>query len=152
MELANLLLDVLTGLHIASRGEIYIDEKKINTDKYEWFKNFAYVTQNNFMFDDTLLNNIVLNNKNYDISRIKKILQALSLEEFVEAHPDKEMMLVGEKGSKLSGGQLQRIGIARAIYSNPSIIIMDEPTSALDMETEKFLLKNIKMFGNLHLR
>ena len=65
-------LDVLTGLHIASRGEIYIDEKKINTDKYEWFKNFAYVTQNNFMFDDTLLNNIVLNNKNYDISRIKK--------------------------------------------------------------------------------
>ena len=62
----------------------------------------------------------------------------------MEAHPDKEMMLVGEKGSKLSGGQLQRIGIARAIYSNPSIIIMDEPTSALDMETEKFILKNIK--------
>lgn len=137
-------LDVLTGLHIPNKGEIYIDEKKINTDKYEWFKNFTYVTQNNFMFDDTLLNNIVLNDKNYDISRIKRILQALSLEEFVEAHPDKEMMLVGEKGSKLSGGQLQRIGIARAIYSNPSIIIMDEPTSALDMETEKFILKNIK--------
>ena len=75
--------------------------------------------------------------------RIQQCLKLSNLENFINELPNKLLTKVGERGIRLSGGQLQRIGIARALYENPEIIIFDEATSALDFETEKEVLKSI---------
>jgi ABC-type bacteriocin/lantibiotic exporter with double-glycine peptidase domain len=139
------LLDLILGLQIPNTGKIIIDGLEVNPLTNYWYKNFAYVTQNVFIFEDTLINNITLNKKDtfVDYNFISKILEFLKLKDFVELQKDRLNMQLGERGLLLSGGQAQRIGIARAIYHRPKIIIMDEPTSALDNETEDFILNNI---------
>lgn len=136
-------LDLLVGLQRPTSGKIKIDKQNVNFNESKWFSNFGYVTQNNYMFDDTLLRNITLN-KEIDIDLVHKILEVLQLTKIVENHKDKLNMLIGERGVRLSGGQAQRVGIARAIYHNPKILIMDEPTSSLDTETESYIINNIR--------
>jgi ATP-binding cassette subfamily C protein len=139
------LLDLILGLQIPDSGKIIIDGLEINPLTNYWYKNFAYVTQDVFIFEDTLINNITLNKKNIpiDYNFIWKILEFLKLKDFVETQKEKLNMQLGERGLLLSGGQAQRIGIARAIYHQSKIIIMDEPTSSLDSETEDSILSNI---------
>jgi ABC-type bacteriocin/lantibiotic exporter with double-glycine peptidase domain len=136
-------LDLLVGLQKPTSGKIIIDNQTVNYYESKWFSNFGYVTQNNYMFDDTLLRNITLNKK-IDSDLVHVILEVLQLTKLVENHKDKLNMLIGERGVRLSGGQVQRVGIARAIYHNPKILIMDEPTSSLDIETESYIIKNIR--------
>jgi ABC-type branched-subunit amino acid transport system ATPase component len=140
------LLDLILGLQIPNTGKIIIDGLEINPLTNYWYKNFAYVPQNVFIFEDTLINNITLNKKDkpIDYNLIYKILEFLKLKDFVELHQEKLNMQLGERGLLLSGGQAQRIGIARAIYHQPKIIIMDEPTSSLDSKTEDFIISNIQ--------
>ena len=79
-------------------------------------------------------------------------MEICELKEFIENLPDKENTIVGHKGSRISGGQKQRLIIARAMYKKPQIVIMDEPTSALDLQTKKKLLdKLFENFKNLTL-
>jgi ABC-type multidrug transport system fused ATPase/permease subunit len=136
-------LDLLVGLYKPVSGKVFIDSRELNYDKSFWYKNFTYATQNVFIFEGSLLSNITLNQSGFvDYDFVNQILDVLQLKDFVESHKDKLNMVIGEKGIGLSGGQSQRIGIARAIYKKSKIIIMDEPTSALDVKTEDFIFKN----------
>ena len=97
------------------------------------------------MLDDTILNNITFSQNNEPINE-KKLNEAIDiacLKEFVENSELKLKTTVGERGSKISGGELQRICIARAIYRESEILILDEFTSALDEKTEKKIIDNI---------
>jgi ATP-binding cassette subfamily C protein len=143
-------LDLLVGFGDISMGQIFIDGIKANNSKDEWFHNFSYVAQENYMFDDTLLNNIILNDKNITKKKLAKIhfiLKILQLENLTKSS-DGLNMRIGERGANLSGGQKQRIAIARAIYLNRPFIIMDEPTNALDLRTEKIFFNNINKISN----
>ena len=108
----------------------------------------GYVPQDTQIFDDTIWNNITLfkekSEQNMDL--FKKVIKRSNLFNFVYStniKKRKEDMILGERGSKISGGQMQRIGIARALFVNPDILIFDEATNSLDSKNEKDILKTI---------
>jgi len=135
-------VSLLTGLIKPTKGEIFVDDFSLNTITNNWQNLVGYVPQSIFLLDDSILNNITLEDdqEKIDFERVNKCIIDSQLNEFVNSLPDKLNTVVGEKGSLISGGQLQRIGIARALYSNPSILILDEASSALDSKTEEKLM------------
>jgi len=138
-------IDLLLGLLYPQSGQILIDGKKLNGNfKKAWRSQIGYVPQFSFMADDTIINNIALGLKKIDLEQIKKVCKIAKIDDFIEnSLPLKYDTLIGENGVRLSGGQRQRISIARALYKNPSIIVLDEATNSLDAITEKNILNSL---------
>lgn len=139
------ILNILSGLLCPKSGKIFINTKKLNIfNNSKWFKKISYVSQNVNIFNDTIHKNISYNlGANKNKSNIKKtisILNGLNLKEL-----SKRNKKLDELGKTISGGQLQRIAIARALFKNSEIIIFDEPTRNLDFKNEKVLLNQIKL-------
>ncbi len=137
------LTNLISGLIEPSEGKILVNGLEYSNCNF--FGQLGYVSQNVYLFDDTILSNITFEKKISKEQEIKlnRILEQLNLRNLVQDSPDKLNMVIGERGGKLSGGQIQRIGIARALYKNPNILLLDEATSSLDEETEEIILKNI---------
>jgi ABC-type multidrug transport system fused ATPase/permease subunit len=114
-----------------------------------WQNNLGYVPQQIFLTDDTIENNIAFGvpEASIDTSAVRKASRVANLHAFVERDvPQGYHSRVGERGVRLSGGQRQRIGIARALYNDPSLLVLDEATSSLDSLTEEAVMEAI---GNL---
>lgn len=139
------LADVITGIKKGDVGKIYINE---NIEVNNIFPYVSYVPQNVFLFDDTILNNITFSDENFDQDKLDKVIKVAILENFINGLPKNLKTIIGEKGSQISGGQAQRIGVARALYHDKPIIVFDEATSALDNETEEKLIKNLFNYYN----
>ena len=139
------LADVITGIKKGDVGKIYINE---NIEVNNIFPYVSYVPQNVFLFDDTILNNITFSNEKFDQDKLDKVIKVAILENFINGLPKNLKTIIGEKGSQISGGQAQRIGVARALYHDKPIIVFDEATSALDNETEEKLIKNLFNYYN----
>ena len=141
------LIDVFLNLLPLDHGEILIDGNKINTDLQSWRNEIGYVPQSIFLLDDTLKKNIALgvNDKDINNEKLNKSISLSQLEDFVTSLASGYETNVGERGVQISGGQSQRIGIARALYNDPSIIVFDEATSSLDINTESEVMKSIDM-------
>jgi len=139
-------VDVLLGLFEPSIGQINVDGKSIYRDLSGWRKIVGYVPQDVYLFDDTLERNIAygIENSSIDQESLKRSLSQSQLGTFVESLKDGLQTIVGERGVRLSGGQIQRIGIARALYHDPEILILDEATSALDQETERGVMDSVR--------
>ena len=103
----------------------------------------GYVPHDVFLLDETIGFNITLKDYESENDKIFDLLEKVELRKFVQSLPDKIDTLVSEKGNNLSRGQMQRLGIARALFNNPRIIIFDEATSALDVKTENNILEKI---------
>ena len=141
------LVDIILGLFEPQNGTLEVDDLIITKqNKRAWQRSIGYVPQNIYLSDDTIACNIAfgVDPKNIDQNLLKKVCNIANLKQFIESElPEKYQTKVGERGIKLSGGQLQRIGIARALYQNPKVLILDEATSALDNETELKIMNNI---------
>lgn len=140
------LVDLLMGLLTPSSGEISIDNINIISDKSSWQKKIGYVPQNIFLTDDSIKNNIAFGIQENKIDELKlnKAIKDSQLKFFIDSLEIGYNTKVGERGAQISGGQLQRIGIARALYNNPEILIFDESTASLDTSTENGILDSIR--------
>ena len=139
------LISLILGLLTPTSGSIKIDNQELKNQLIPWQRNIGYVPQSVYLTDDTIAQNIAfgiskdkINNKMID-----RAINASQLKEFISSLEHGIKTIVGENGVRLSGGQLQRIGIARALYNNPSVLVFDEATSSLDYETEKELMIDI---------
>ena len=140
------LLDIIMGLLPPSSGELAIDQVILSNQNYRaWQKNIAHVPQKIYLADSTIDDNIAygISNKKADYLQIRKSAKNAKISEFIESLNEGYQTMVGENGVSLSGGQLQRIGIARAFYKNTDVLILDEATSALDGKTESEIMRNI---------
>lgn len=141
------LLDLISGIIEPSSGKILVDGIDIheNFNLRQWQNNISYVQQSVFLFDDTILKNIIFASKDDfpDKKNIDNILNIVGLNDYLNKLPNKINSKTGELGNNLSGGQRQKIGIARALYANPKLIILDEATNSLDEESEIKILKEI---------
>lgn len=106
-------------------------------------KLMAYVSQDAYLFPETIAENVSYGDSNIDMIKVEYVCRQTGIYEMVSALPDGFNTKVGERGIKISGGERQRLSIARALYKNAPIILMDEPTSALDEDTQKIVSKMI---------
>jgi ABC-type bacteriocin/lantibiotic exporter with double-glycine peptidase domain len=137
------LTNIIMGLLKPNKGEIYLNKKKITKYIKFFLHNFALIPQNIYLFDDTIRNNIVINEEKIDQDLYEKSLELSGVNFFLKKFNKGDLTKVGENGNKISGGQKQRIAIAQAIYQKRKIMIFDEPTSALDNLAEKKIIKSI---------
>lgn len=144
------LIKIIMGLIQPDSGQIIIDSKELKTYKNQWQKRIGYVPQNFYILDDTILENITFGEKKEinDLNKIEKILKQTSLDKFINSLPKKLDTLVGSNAKQISGGQAQRIALARALYRDPEIIILDEATSSLDAKTENEIIEYIYSLKN----
>ena len=140
------LINILMGILTPQTGDIKVDDSSILNNLGSWHRNIGYVPQSIFLLDDTIKNNIAfgIDEENIDINKIITSLELAQLENYNQIFKDGFNTIVGERGASISGGQLQRIGIARALYNDPEILIFDESTSALDNNAEKEIVNTIK--------
>lgn len=140
------IMDLLMGFISPTDGSIYIDDVILSDSNIrEWQQNISHVPQKIYIQDSNIASNIALSSPNElpDSNLLNSAASKAQILNFVNASPDGFNSKVGENGALLSGGQIQRIGIARALYKNSGVIIFDEPTSALDRETEIKILDTI---------
>ena len=131
------ILNLIPRFYDANKGDILIDDQSIYKSKiFSIRKNISLVSQDTTLFDDTIKNNILYANLNATEEEIKLAAKYSYADEFINKLPKKYETIIGENGIRLSGGEKQRLSIARAILKKSSIILLDEATSSLDAETE----------------
>ena len=139
------LVDLILGLLTPTSGTISSQGKDIHTDLHSWYQKIGYVPQDPYLGNGTLREAVAFGipEKHIDDDRVIYCLELAELMPVVETLEDGINTSIGENGNRLSGGQRQRVGIARAMYRNPSLLVMDEATSALDNETEHKITQTI---------
>lgn len=142
-------LDVVSGMVEPSKGNLSVDSQYINNNylRRKLQNNISYISQKTTVINDTLLKNVCfgIHEKDIDFEKYNRVLEICELKNF-DQNFDQKLKKVLDFGKNISGGQLQRIGIARALYQDKEILIFDEATNALDEELEKTLIsKLIKM-------
>ena len=142
------IVDILLGLLHAQEGTITCDGMNIFDNYPSWLAQIGYIPQSIYLIDESIRDNIAfgIDADRIDDRRIWEVLEEAQLKEFVEGLPEGLDTTIGDRGVRISGGQRQRLGIARALYHNPEILVFDEATSALDADTEKAVMDAINSF------
>lgn len=138
------IINLISRFYDASSGEILLDGKSIKNIKIkDYRKEIAHVPQETFLFSDSILENIRYGKENASIEEIREACTLSCAMEFIDDLEEGFETIIGERGLGLSGGEKQRLAIARALISDSKVLILDDATSALDMETEYRLLSNL---------
>jgi len=141
------LVNLICGLLKPSTGEIVVDGQPLRTINLASFRQkIGFIAQETVVFNDTLFNNVTFwDEKNeYNVKRFKEAIKKVDLEAFMQRSENGADTILGDSGVVMSGGQRQRLSIARELYKNIEILILDEATSALDSQTEKFIQESIE--------
>jgi len=138
------LAKLLVGFYPPSEGRLTVDGYDIGTVDKEYFRQqVGYVMQSNLLFSGTIAENIACGSDEPDRRRIEEVAKRADAHGFISKMPQGYQQLVGERGTGLSGGQIQRLCIARALYRDPRLLVLDEATSALDSQSESNIIANL---------
>ena len=138
------LVKLLYRLYDVNSGAILIDERDIEEFNQESLRaEMSIVPQECILFDDSVYNNVTFSNPKASRKEVLQAMKFAQLDKVVKEFPKKENTIVGERGVKLSGGEKQRVSIARAILANKKVLVLDEATSSLDSETEAEIQKDL---------
>ena len=142
------VVDILLGLLRVQAGTITCDGVDIFDNYADWLGKIGYIPQSIYLIDESIRDNIAfgIDADQIDDKRIWEVLEEAQLKDFVQELPEGLDTTIGDRGVRISGGQRQRLGIARALYHNPEILVFDEATSALDSDTEKAVMDAINSF------
>ena len=121
----------------SDQGNILLDDFEVEKNVYNWQKIISYIPQNIYLLNKTIKENIVFDNSEVDHKKLDIAISMSSLDDVIKNLPEGINTRVGERGSRVSGGQIQRIGLARALYKSPQILVMDEATNSIDRESSK---------------
>ncbi len=145
------LLDVLLGLISPSQGNVFIGGKKLDINNLRnWQDRIGYVPQNVFLSEGSVIENVAfgIEKESIDFEKVKKAVEMAHLKQWVNDLDDGYLTKIGERGVQISGGQRQRLGIARALYNDAEVLFFDEATSALDGITENIIMEAIGSIGS----
>ncbi len=145
------IIDLLVGLLRPTAGRILVDGSDIAADSAAWQRQIGYIPQRLYLTDDTIRRNIAFGLPDHaiDENRLRRSVELARLDEVIRRLPHGVDTPVGDLGGRLSGGQRQRIGIARAIYNDPTVLVMDEATAALDQVSEREIIDALSAFRGL---
>ena len=141
------VVDVLLGLLAPERGGLVVDGHRLDAmELRRWRRQVGYVPQSIYLLDDTIRRNIALGMEDHEVDEaaLANAIRLAQLNRFIDRQPEGLDTVVGESGVRISGGERQRIGIARALYHDPAILILDEATSALDNTTERAVIEAVE--------
>lgn len=144
------IIDILLGLLKVQRGTVTSDGTDIFENYEGWLSHVGYIPQTIYMLDASIKENIAfgVEEDKIDEDRVWQVLEQAQMKEFVMEQPEGLNSQIGERGVRISGGQRQRLGIARALYHDPELLIFDEATSALDNDTETAIMEAVdKLHG-----
>lgn len=136
-------IDLILGFLKPNEGKVLVDGVDICDNIQNWQKNIAYIPQMIFMLNDTILYNITFGDTSYDEKKLNKALKESQLDRFISGLNAGINTVIGERGIRISGGERQRIAIARALYNSAKVFVFDEATSALDNKTTKDIMESI---------
>jgi ABC-type bacteriocin/lantibiotic exporter with double-glycine peptidase domain len=141
------LVNLMSGLLEPTKGSILSDGIDVHKNIKSWQSNIGYIYQSTFLMNDTVENNISFNSKKDDLhyKKISRIVKLIKLNSLINKLPNGLNTIVGDDGAKLSGGQIQRIGIARALYFDRKLLICDEITNSLDNISENSVINSLKI-------
>ena len=140
------IVDLILGLIEPTCGSVTIDRSGLKASSQSWQRNIGYVPQQAFLLDGTLRQNIAFGVPELEVSdkRVRAVIKMAKLDDKLRGLPHGLDSRIGENGIRMSGGERQRIAIARALYHDPDVIVFDEATAALDNETESEIAQTIK--------
>lgn len=142
------IVDILLGLLHVQEGTITCDGRNVFENYSSWLSKIGYIPQSIYLIDESIRDNIAfgIDADQIDDEKIWQALEEAQLKQFVEELPEGLDTTIGDRGVRISGGQRQRLGIARALYYHPEILVFDEATSALDGDTETAVMEAINSF------
>ena len=145
------LIDLLLGFINTSNGSVSINNSVLTSDNRDaWLQHCGWIAQQGHIFYGTLAFNVAMQEQ-YDATAVSAALHKAGLSDFVDSLENGICSQVGEDGAGLSGGQAQRLALARAFYHQPSVLILDEPSSHLDKDTEQLISQSIAQYAQDHL-
>ncbi|MBE4951361.1 peptidase domain-containing ABC transporter [Chryseobacterium culicis] len=141
------LLKLLMKFYDPDQGEIRIGNTNMkNISPRYWRDHCGVVMQEGYVFNDTIANNIAVGEDHIDKQKLRRAVEIANIKDFIEGLPLSYNTKIGNEGVGVSGGQKQRLFIARAVYKSPEYILFDEATSALDANNEKVIMENLEQF------
>ena len=145
------LINLILGLYQPYKGKINLDNKyEIKKLHSKWHQILSYVPQKPFFFDETIFTNITFSgfNDNEKLKKVNECLRFVNLNKKIKSLKNGLSTIIGEGGAKFSGGELQRLSIARSLYKKSEIIILDEATNSLDIKNQNIIMKNLKKLSH----